>query len=174
MDSVPFVFLTSNAMIYKEQLMSANDPAIKNAIELIHYGLGSRYDLQVMFGKMGEDYFSAIEKQGANLVEVNKLRESVKLHPINPPMNFKVVKKNWKGGLIDGTGLVFCIQSKQYKHKTNRDIDNALEWFKQIKPMFKIERLEAPKYDLFFIHLKKEKQESTPDETPVQIPDPTL
>lgn len=174
MDSVPFVFLTSNAMIYKEQLMSANDPAIKNAMDLIHYGLGSRYDLQVMFGKLTEEFFNVLEKQGGKLDEVNRLRESVKLHPINQPMNFKMVKKGWKNALIDGTGLVFAIQSKQYKHKSNRDIDNALEWFKQVKPMFKIEKLETPKYDLFFIHLKKEKQESTPDETPVQIPDSTL
>jgi len=105
---------------------------------------------------------------------VNKLRSKINLHPLAPPMNFKVIKKSWSKFLLDGSGLVFAVQTKQYRHKINRDIQNAFEWFLQNKPMFKIETMNCPKYDLFFIHLIPTKQEPIIDETPIQILDPSL
>jgi hypothetical protein len=161
-------------MIYQKQFFEGIDKEIENAIDFIHYGLGMKYDIQLIFGKLSEDRLSALEKQGSNINDVNKLREKNGMIPLNPSMNFKILKKGWGKNLLDGSGLVFAVQSKQYRFKTNRDIEGVFEWFIQEKPLFKIETINCPKYDLFFITFKKSKEEKPIDETPVQILDPTL
>ncbi|MFM9143748.1 MAG: hypothetical protein ACKOPP_07115 [Bacteroidota bacterium] len=161
-------------MIYNIKFQEQNVASIKNAIDLIHYGLGVKYDLQIIFGKQDEEHCKTLEKQGSNLDEVNKLRNKIGFGPLSPPMNFKVLKKGWSKYLLDGTGLVFAVQTKQFRHKINNEIQNAFDWFIQNKPMFKIETINCPKYDLFFIHLIPSKEETKPDETSVQIPDTTL
>lgn len=161
-------------MIYNRQLTKELNKDLEKAIDFLHYGLGSKYDIQIIHGKLTESRFEALEKQGGNLVDVNRLREKQGLHKINQDRNFKVMKKGWGKNLLDGTGCVFAIQSRSFRYKLTDEIKNVLEWFKQEQPMFKIEPFETPKFHLFFIHLKKEKQETKTDETPVQIPDPSL
>ena len=161
-------------MIYQQQFLKDVSKEIINAIDLIHYGLGMRYDVQIIFGKQTEDRLAMLEKQGGNITEVNKLREKFALHPLNPVMNFKVLKKGWGKALLDGSGIVFAIQAKQYRFKKNRDIENVIAWIEQERPMFKIDSINCPKYDLFFISLKKAKEEKTDDEKSVQISDSAL
>lgn len=144
-----------------------------NAMDFLHYGLG-RYDMQIIYSKVSENIWEAVEKQGGPINEVNRIREKCGLHKINQVSNFRTVKKAWKTPLLEGRGVVISIQSLSFRYKMNEEIKNVFEWFIQERPMFKIDSIETPKFDLFFIHLKKEKQESTTDEIPVQIPDSPL
>lgn len=160
-----YFYQKNNNMIVKEQFLNGIDPVIREAITLFHYGLGRSYDIQIMYGKMNEDQFHCLEKQGGELNSVNKLRDSLSLKKLNPLNNIPVVKKKWGKNLIAGTGVVFTVQKKVYRYKLNRDIETVMEWFGQLKPELKMDTFTNDQFTSIFIGYNlKETKEDVPKE----------
>ena len=141
-------------MIYKDILLEQFDPRIKTAVQTFHFGLGKHYDLQILYGRLSEDLFYLFEKQGGDLMAINKLRSSFNLHLLNQNSNIKVVKWNWGVGLITGMGCCFTVQRASYRYQLNDDILNAIRWFQQEFHDFVVDFCENDKYCTIYIALK--------------------
>lgn len=137
-------------MIYNKHLLLTLDQQIQVAMKMLHYGLG-HYDLQVLIGRGTEDEFYMLSKQGEELAEVNRIRQALGKHKLLAANNFKIVNKEWMPFILEGKGVVFFIQKKAYKFRTNLDIENTFAWLKENMPLIHIDTVHTKKYDVFFI-----------------------
>jgi hypothetical protein len=142
-------------MIYREILLDQFDSRIKSAVQTFHFGLGNNYDLSVLYGKVNEDHFYLFEKQGGDLMAINKLRSSYNLHLLNPTTNVKVVKWEWGKGLISGLGVVLCVTRGNFRYRINEDIENTIHWFSGEFPQFEIDSVTNKRYSTIYLGLKK-------------------
>jgi hypothetical protein len=141
-------------MIYKEILLEQFDARIKSAVQAFHFGLGSSYDVSILYGKVSDEHFYLFDKQGGDLLAINKLRSSYHLHLLNPTTNVKVVKWEWGKGLISGKGIVFCVTRGNFRYKINDEIQNTINWFSVEFPQFEVDSVTNKRYSTIYLGLK--------------------
>lgn len=142
-------------MIYKEILLEQFDVRLKSAIQAFHFGLGNAYDLSILYGKVNDEHFYLFEKQGGDLMAINKLRSSYHLHLLNPTTNVKVVRSEWGKGLVSGKGVVFCVTRGNFRYKINDEIQHTIHWFIGEFPQYQIDTITNVRYSTIYVGLKK-------------------
>ena len=159
-------------MIRHENKLDTIDRELATVVQTLHWGAG-RYDLHVLIGKVNESEWPVYELQGSNLNELNAERQKIGKHAMDRNANLKIVESNWISCLKTGRGVVVVFTNRDFRNKSNSQIETALQWLNEKFPNLIIEKCENKKFDSFLLtftkpKLKKQVVEPTTEIEPIE------
>lgn len=159
-------------MIRHENKLDSIDTELATVVQTLHWGAG-RYDLHVLIGKVNESDWPVYELQGSNLNELNAERNKIGLHSKDRAANLKIVEPNWISSLKNGRGVVVVFTNRDFRNKSNPQIETALAWLNEKFPNLIIEKCENKKFDSFLLtftkpKVKKQVVEQTTEIEPIE------
>jgi hypothetical protein len=155
-------------MIRHQNILDTIDTELSTVVQTLHWGAG-RYDLHVLIGKINESEWPVYELQGQNLNELNVERAKHNLHPKDRNANLKIVESNWISVLKNGRGVVVVFTNRDFRNKSNKQIETALEWLVEKFPNLIVEKCENKKFDSFLLTFTKPKSKKIVVEQPTEI-----
>jgi len=69
--------------------------------------------------------------------------------------NNKIVESNWISVLKNGRGVVVVFANRDFRNKSNPQIETALSWLNERFPNLIIEKCENKKFDSFLLTFTK-------------------
>ena len=155
-------------MIRHENKLNTIDTDLATVVSTLHWGAG-RYDLNILLGKVDESNWPVYELQGGNLNELNVERNKIGLHSMDRAANNKIVEPNWISVLKNGRGVVVVFTNRDFRNKSNPQIETALSWLNERFPNLIIEKCENKKFDSFLLTFTKLKSKKIVVEQTTEI-----
>jgi hypothetical protein len=155
-------------MIRHQNKLNEIETELATVVQTLHWGAG-RYDLHILLGKVNESDWPVYELQGSNLNELNAEREKIGLHKMDRNANHKIVESNWISVLKNGRGVVIVFTNRDFRNKSNSQIETALSWLVEKFPNLIIEKCENKKFDSFLLTFTKPKSKKIVVEQTTEI-----
>ena len=152
-------------MVINDKALSNVDKDLRDSIRQLDISTGSMYDLQVLSAGDTEEKIEAIAKQGGKLAEANKARNAVGLWDLAATNNFKLTKKTWSKSLKDASGVLVVFLNHRRRLKTNKLINNSIDYVKDVFENISVDRLAGSNFDSILVYKGKIESEEKPKST---------